>query len=271
MLFISSGLETSILKADATMNLSEFVNKKLFRVADTSLTYRQVNKLSEDNLLNEERKTKNGWRKFSIKELVFMETISEVKKYGLEHKNLKELWECFFKEQSTQSGSKNISEFRDKHIAETAISCVLRQVEMTLTINNSGNVAIFDPISYLFFGSNSHIKIQLNKIVNDLLVKIGQAPLPPEHTLQTLLSKQTTIREKELLKILRNNDYKAIRVKKKNGEISTVHAEKIIDKDAGLSDKDLILHLKNKDFQDLTISKRDGEIVHFKVEETHKL
>lgn len=45
MLLISDNLLIKYLKANDNLKLDEFINKKLFTVADTPLTYRQVNSL----------------------------------------------------------------------------------------------------------------------------------------------------------------------------------------------------------------------------------
>lgn len=277
MLLISENLLIKYLLLNDELKLDEFINKKLFTVADTPLTYRQVNSLDTDKLLTNDREEKQGWRKFSFKELIYVMIVHELKKFGLKHEQLRQLWEAFFKE-PTKIENRQVEEIEiNKGIGEIAIGCVFEQVEITLVIDSEGKVIFYDPVHYALFYSSSipQIQIKLNDIVNDLLVKSKKEPIPVTWSVrQTILDSykhDLSPKEEELLKIIRNVDYSAIRVKKKDGEITLVYAEKIRDGSNGTTTQDLIEMLNTKDFQDISIIKRDGKIVNYKIEETIKL
>ena len=127
----------------------------------------------------------------------------------------------------------------------------------------------------IYPNSKSQIQIRLNDFVNDLLIKSKKEPIPVTwSTRQAILDGyrvELTTKEEELLRIIRNTDYNAIRVKKTDGEITLVYAEKIRDGSNGTTTQDLIEMLNTKDFQDISIIKRDGKIVKYKIEETIKL
>ncbi len=277
MLLISDNLLLKYLKANEQFKLDEFINKKLFTVADTPLTYRQVNSLDTDNLLTKDRAKKQGWRKFSFKELIYLLIVNELKKFGLKHEQLKQLWEAFFKE-LTKRENRQVAEIEiNKGIGEIAIGCVFGQVEIILSIDTEGQIVFYDPIHYALFNPNSksQIQIRLNDFVNNLLVKSKKQPIPVIWSIrQAILDGyrfDLTTKEEELLKIIRNVDYSAIRIKKKDGEITLVYAEKVRDGSNGTTTQDLVEMLNTKDFQDINIVKRDGKIVNYKVEETIKL
>lgn len=277
MLLISDNLLIKYLQANDKLKLDEFINKKLFTVADTPLTYRQVNSLDTDKLLTNDRKEKQGWRKFSFKELIYMLIVNELKKFGLKHEQLKQLWEVFFNE-PTKSEERTVAKIElNKGIGEIAIGCVFGQVEIILSIDKEGQVVFYDPTHYALFyeNSKSQIQIRLNDFVNGLLVKLKKEPIPVTwSTRQAILDGyriELTTKEEELLRIIRNTDYNAIRVKKSDGEITLVYAEKIRDGSNGTTTQDLIEMLNTKDFQDISIIKRDGKIVNYKIEETIKL
>lgn len=275
MLLISENLLIKYLLLNDELKLDEFINKKLFTVADTPLTYRQVNSLDTDNLLTNDRAKKQGWRKFSFKELVYVLIVHELKQFGLKHEQLKSLWECFFKE-PTKSEKRTVAKIElNKGIGEIAIGCIFEQVEITLVLDSRGEVIFYDPIHYLLFSGKPSLQIKLNDIVNELLKKIGKEQIPIKWSVQeeALYGKEyrLTTKEEELLTIIRNRDYSSIRVKKKDGEIALVYAEKIRDGSNGTTTQDLIEMLNTKDFQDISIIKRDGKIVNYKIEETIKL
>jgi len=277
MLHISENLLLKYLEANEKYNLKEFINKKIFTVADTPLSYRQINTMDEDRLLSDERQNKQGWRKFSFKEIIFTDIVYELKKLGLKHEQLRQLWETFFKEPSKEENKDHPKVEVNKEISAIAIGCVFLEVEIILTIDSEGEISFYDPVNYALFQPNSkaYVYITLNHYVNELLAKMDKSTFPATwSTAQAVLDwKRVNLVKKEeaLLQIIRNNDYNTIRVKKKNGEISLIYGEKIGDGNSEFTPQDLIKILDTKDFQDISIVKRDGKIVNYKVEETYKL
>ena len=80
-----------------------------------------------------------------------------------------------------------------------------------------------------------------------------------------------TRKETELIKIIRYKNYSTVRIRKNNGEVSLVYAERYKTNTDNPSEKDLIKVLSSRDFKDMSIVKRDGKIVNYKIEETIKL
>lgn len=260
MIYIGEGIELNYLSASRKYNLEDKINEEIFTVKDTPLSYRQINSLDEDDLLNKTRKNKKGWRKFSLKELVYISILEELKKYGLQHSQLKELSNLFLK--------------RDySYLINLAIGCVLGQIEITIQINSDGKTDIFDPNYYVLLNTNQpHIQLCLNDFVNSVFEKVGRKTFPIEWSIKKSYEwKEVVPKEEELLKILRDKNYTTVTVKKKNGEISVVYAQKAKPETEQLSESELIKLLKAKDFQDISIVKRDGKIVSHTVTETIRL
>lgn len=271
MIIIAGNLICEYLKAKEKYKLDELINIKKFTVTDTSLSYRKVNLLDADNLLDTERKSKSGWRRFSFKELIYFEIIIALKEFGFKQEQLKPLWEAFFKEPPTD---KRQIELVTKEDGEMAIFCVFGAIEMTLIVYSNGNVLFLDPLHLTRLSTEkSEIRISLNEIVNKLNPIIGLDPIPVQHTLQSILFDTfsiTTPKEKDLLGIIRDKDYVSISVKKKDGTIAFVRTEKYIEKNE-ITPTELESILKTKDYLDMNIIKRDGKIVNYKIEETIKL
>lgn len=266
MLLISDNVLTKYSAAEQKYNVQKALNtEKKYKISDTRLSYRQLNDLDSNKLLPDDRENKAGWRKFTYKELVYLELVSELKEFGLKREQFKQLWESFFRDKSKDFDLNN------KHHAETAIGCVLGGIEMTLVIDSKGNVFFSDPIYYAISKySKPHIKISLNEIINQLNPKIGMETAPIVFSNGSLINRLTD-KEKELLKIIRDKDYSSVKVKKRDGDIAIVYAEKSNTGNDGTSPKEIEELLKNKDYMDITIIKRDGKIVNFKLEETIKL
>lgn len=258
MLFIGENLELKYLRIKDKFELGKFLNKKMFTVSDTPLSYRQVNTLDKDKLLTDNRKKKEGWRKFSFLELVYVLIVDELKKFGLNHQQLNQLWEYFI--------GKPI-------IGETAVGCTFTETEIILTVNSKGDVVFYEPSYFLVIKDSFEpfIYIRLNDIVNKLLVKMDKKSLPIRWSIRdAYMERKVSPKEMELVNIVRNKSYDSIRIKKKDGDISIIYAGKKMGKNT-LSEQEVIKLLKEKDYQDVNIIKRDGKIVNYKVEETIKL
>jgi hypothetical protein len=251
-------------EANKKHNLTGFMNRELFRVADTPLSYRQINSLDEDKLLNDNRSDDKGWRRFSFKELVYLKVVNELKQYGFTHEKIRPIWMGFFK---------------SHYISEMAISCVLARVEITLIVDSNGNYSYFDPthlaLSKQAFKDGlptAYVHIDFNKLVNHALVLMREKPYDAlwttsdEYLSSVLLN--ITVKERRMLDIIRNNDYQKIRLIKKDGEVSVVHAER---SNSDATEHDFVKLLRAKDFQTVSVIKRDGKVVSLKVEETTKL
>jgi len=273
MLLITENLQVQAYTIIEKYSLEDMLNRKKYTVSDTPLTYRQVNSLDTDKLLNDKRKDKQEWRKFSLKELIYIGIVVELKKFGFKHEQLKQLWFSFFKKYD-KSLEPNLEPNEGESLY--AIACVFGGVEMSLCFDNDGNIQYIDPVNSVLFTQNSKplIKICLNEIVNKLVKIITKEEIPIVSSIRRLVldHKVTTNskKEDELLNIIRNKFYSSIRVKKKNGEIATVYAEKYNSEgEMGLQELETLINAK--DYQDILLTKRDGKIVNYKIEETFKL
>ena len=124
------------------------LNKKNFKVADIPLSYRQVNVLSAAKLLGADNQNKGRWRKFSFKELVYISLLVELKRFGFDHKQIRNLHDSFFKER----GTTNHSKLFNKNVAETAITCVFAGIEISVLAFSDGVVYMYDPTVFLQAG-----------------------------------------------------------------------------------------------------------------------
>lgn len=261
MLYLTDDIEVDFQEADRKTNfVNNKINNRIFTVKNTHATYRQINLLSEAGLLNDTRIGEKGWRKFSLRELTYITIVMEAKAFGLQHNQLRELYRLFI-------------DPKYSYIANLVIGCVFGHIEVTIEIYPDGKVDIYDPAFYVMLSTNhTCIKLCLNNAVNDVLKQVGLDTFPIKWTVDGAYARMSFIpKEGDLIKIIRDKGYSSVTVKKKDGEISVIHAERTKPENNELTDKDVLRILKEKDFQDINIIKRDGKIVSHTINETIKL
>ncbi len=253
-------LDDNFMSQRGTLKVKQaraLLNKRMFRVADTFLTYRQINFLDADGLLEENRKEKNNWRKFSIKELVYLSLIKELRFYGVANKQLKDLNTIFFSEGRTQRTEENLLS-------------ALRGKKIVLVLKNKCGFFFYNLPNYVIFHQRvkSHININLNEIVFEILDKIGRKGIDYKDELYFMTKRaDATKKEESILNFIRDKGYKSITIKNNKDEEYLVKGEKI----KAVDEKELLKMIKEKKFADINIVKRDGNIVNIKVEEIFKI
>lgn len=251
---------------DAIKLLINNLNEKRFRVASTGLTYRQINSLGSNDLLDDQRKNNKNWRNFSFKELIYLSLTKELRKYGVIDKNLKKLKTIFF--------SKKFS--FDIH---NTLTCAMFGEQIIAVVDNGFNVCFYSAAQFLKFKgrTKSFISINLNEIFGEVLDRLGEYNIQ-YRTEYEKKAKQVIIdaekkgiylsnKEKTILNLIRDDLYKTITVRKSNNQSFIIKGEKIKE----INEEELIGLIKSKDFADITIIKRDGNISNVKVEDSFKI
>jgi hypothetical protein len=237
------------------------LNKKQFRVADSPLSYRSVNEMDSKGLLKDERKNKKGWRSFSLKELIFMTLVKELRSYGLRDIQLKDVSESFFVKPLMYS-------------TDEAILHVLNGAPILVVVNPTGSIMYYTLPNYDAFEAQSvsHIRVNFNEIVMKVWAKLGKERT--DYVTNLLLwgsiinDYDLNEQESELMKIIRQKKYKVITVKKNKKEY-IVDAEKSDQSNATITD--IISMIGSGDFTDVTVQKRDDNIVCVKKTDKFKI
>lgn len=258
-------------ESDLKVKISQQLNNKIYTVKDTSLSYRQVNSLDSDNMLWNERDNEKGWRKFSFKDLVYLYTINECRKYRIENNKLQELKNDFYNQ------DKGTAKFSS---VDHVLLLVLGSIKISLLINSKGN-SYFADINYQTFiddSNESYLYINFNEIVRKVwkLTHKGDDSKFAEYKgwgdllLEYFSTSKLSNKEQEILNILRNNDYSIITIKKKDNDIFNVYGE-VENNTDGISEMELLATMQKKDFTNINITKRDGKIVNYKIEDIYKI
>jgi len=260
MFLFGSSYEHMLTQSDKVHDaVQEFINVKRYRVADTPLTYRQVNSLGSNELLHDERESTSDWRKFSFKELVYLTVIKELRKFGIIDEQLNNLKTAFFSE-------------KEKFGSDLALMAVLGKTKIILVFDEDSKIAFYTIPEFNLFEKQSaaFININFNEVVIKVLVKIGKERIDYKDELGLIydLSKNNlNKKEEQILKLIRDKNYKTIIVRKNGDKSFIIKGEKA----EIINEKELIKMIREKDFADISIIKRDGNIVNTKVEDNFKI
>lgn len=268
MMLISESLllDFYLKQNEETNNFKEFVNKKQFTVKNTSLSHRQVNSLDSDGMLNTNRDDESKWRKFSFKDIVYLLTIKECRKYGLKNSQIKELRKDFYKTKGT----------REYSAVDQLLIMVLGKIKISICILSNGEINFVDNnnVGFLDRYNKSYLYINFNEIVR----QVWNSTFPnkkdnfPKYISISDIIDEDLLRiaknENKILGLLRNEDYTKIIIRKGKKEYIVSAESENKDK---ITEEELLKRFKSKDFSDIEVKRRDGKVVSFKQEEIFKV
>jgi len=146
------------IQLNVSKNEEKALNEKKYRVADTDLTYRQINSLGANEIIKDKRGKKTGWRKFSYKDLVFISIIKELRSFGFIDEKLENLRDLFFKKSE------------ELH-SDLAIITAYSGTKTTLIVSWGNNGFEYQFIGFEIKrnkGGRSFIAVNINTIIKDL-------------------------------------------------------------------------------------------------------
>ncbi len=81
--------EFAVSKEGVLKDVKDALHLPRYTVSNTNQSYRTINNWDENKILFENTERGNGWRKFSIVEIVWIEIIKELRKFGLSLSSIK--------------------------------------------------------------------------------------------------------------------------------------------------------------------------------------
>ena len=267
MLVCSDGQLLKIRDVQETLPVLEMLDKKKYRVGDAPLSYRQINELGNDELIRDERENERGWRKFSLKELLYFMVTVELKKLGVENARLRSLGKLFF-EKNGKKGSRNS--------ADDAICLAFGNVQVALMFDTRGGVGFYAQPFWESMGEHelSYVHVNLNRVISELLKRLGH---DFDLSYKTMLDRfaeeaeknnELTDKERELVNIVREGGCERIEFTMKDGKANVIRLTKV--KRSEFSPGDLARMLDEKRYAKVTIQMEDGRVVVHEIEEKRK-
>lgn len=265
-----------------------FIYTKRYRVADTGLTYRQINNLGEKGIFKDNRSDRKQWHEFSIHDLLFFKLLEKCRMFGLNNEQVKDLSDCFYnKETKDKEDLLETSNWTNSDLAIRAtisgikISLLIFPSEYTPEPSKKTFVAHFVNIDHQAFLDrfvHSYFYIDFNSVLREVLNKIlvnNTRDLVPESNdwLKRMVDNANLLSAKEwkMLDIIKKQEYTKITIKKdKNNEVLNVYGEGINEM-SNLSKKEVIDLIYNRDYQNIRIQVRGNSVVDCQLQEVYKL
>lgn len=239
--------------SETMQRLVETLNEKKYRISDTDETYRIINHWAELALIEDNKNSRGqGWRHFSLVDLVWLQIVRELRRFGFPLEKIR-----------------IVREFMFPRIPKTGL--YVPEFEFYLCSALSENqvyAAVFDNGSAeLALQSELNISQQIfeEQLSSCLLISLSQViqhvPVPALQKLRTKHSLGISLNEQELelLWTIQQGTFENIKVRMKNGKIKLIEAEESIDIKERIIDI-----LKKGNYQDISVRQEGGKVVSVK-------
>ncbi len=242
------------------MFFCKFLENKEFSVGSTVLTYREASYINK-NLLDDVRVNKSEWRKFSLKEIIYLTIIKDLRKFGTRDKQLINIKKAFFDKEN-------------EVFSNIAILLTFQKMRIDIIIDEDFNVFFVDTVdNYSMFRKRFKMNINLNfnEYVMDVWEKFSKERVAYRDALDVLGDFIPNEEDKKMLDLINKEGYEEFYCKKKgkNGErkqiITGVKRDKI--------DQGSLIKLVNQKFTTIKTFKENqgGESVSVEIKKTHKI
>jgi|GEM_PF-1692149 len=253
LITVKNGQAIASMGSRYLTELDKRLNVRKFRVADTSLSYRQINHLDQTDVLEKSRTDTKGWRKFSYKELVYLGVIKELRKYGVKDEQLLNFRRLFFYKRGQYA-----------HLTNLALGITLMGLKMHLVFDGENRPTFYDDPAFHLDKSKkrkSFISININEVLGEISERIGENRNSDYIDFSSMLidaigKKLLTDKEKKLMEIIRSADYRKVEIMKHDGEKYVIKAGRIRD----LNDSEILSLVKEGSHHDIMIKTRDNKI-----------
>lgn len=257
-------MDLNLRTEDANLLLTQLREPRYFvksvRLIDPDITYRRINLWERNGLFAPHRETeKTGWRRFSFSEVIWLLTISDLRRVGMPTPIIRHSLSWLAR---TPMGVTWL---------ETLLVTTIRGMKNVLIIGVNGQTTI--PLND--YGILSKIRSDTSKgpmvccpfydYVRKVLTLSGAKLDFTESQKRRFLSQK----EKRILEIIDNDQYEHIEIVKRNGESKTIKA--LTRRKGDFTVKDVILQLQARDYQTVEISVRGDRIVTLNATDIHKL
>jgi len=249
MICKGDGFAIALAEYEGSEIAKKFLNEKRYFLKATNTSYRIINHYTKIGLVNDNRKKQTKWRKLSVIDLIWIQIISQLRKFGLSLDKIKATKQSLFY---------SLAKPRTKTPQlELYISyCLLRQpcllvvfkdgfCELALLEEYKQTIDLFSPL-------DSHIIINLNSIIQNIFSKKDLSPI---YNISVELNNQ----ELNLLLLIRNGNYQNIKIKFKDKKINLLE----LTKDKKI-EKRIIDILKESKYQNIQITTANGKIIKLK-------
>ena len=212
--------KSNLLKAedlDDYPKLSAFLNVKELSVSFTGQTYRIINHWENAGLLDDNRESENGWRKYSPSEIIWIKIIYQLREFGFSIDKIKEVKKYVI-------GTQKQGDLPRLH--DLLIGLLFNDYNISLIVYPDGisDLVTLEKYEEEFSGSKfkNHIRINLFEIVCDLFSNIEfEDKINPSQD-------ELNDEEIKLLFQLRTGNFESITINLEGKKIKQIHKTEIV-------------------------------------------
>ena len=238
------------------LKVIEQINQQTYTIGEEKLSSRVLNHWYQAGIITDDRPNNKGWKKFSFSEIVWMQIVIKLRKFGLDLKRIKAVKQQIDIYNTHKSKSK--CPLLDFYI----LVAITSDIPIKFIVFESGQAEIvkqtdIDFANQLEFITEDFITIDINKLLDKIITK--------KSIKADYFNYNKTEIEKEIFHSLYIDEDKSITIKLNNGKEFLVNKEKV------LSSKKEMESLLNKlaYAQGATIKK--GNKKYYKLEEQTKI
>lgn len=234
----------AFLESEFYKKFIKAIRSKRSTISQQDVSYRVISYWDTQGLIECERDSEKGWRKFNLVETLWLQVIQELRKFGLTTNTISIAKTYFFE---TNNNSDAVP-YLDFYLA----SAMALNRPVCLIVFPSGACELFDHTEYKDALALQLLDIHLNLSLNDLLQKIS-VKAHPSYPLERELSKELS----KVVDILNSSNYETATIRKKGNVIDRVELAHKPENDARIHEM-----LNQKEDQDIVVKKRRGKIIH---------
>lgn len=238
----------------------EFVNQPRYTVRDTGATYRIINHWASQGLLPERReKDSAGWRKLSIKDLLWLEIVKELREFGFPIEKIKKTFDCLISE--------------DRRHLEVALGLAIRKEPVAVFVlvfdDGTADIGTEHCIDFTdhIFGYQTFLRINVNAVLKRIFPQTETVCAAWRRIPDTLQPRGEILNEgeKSLLDSVRDKKNHEVRANLKEGKVTDIESTKKIDK------PNVFETLKDMNYGEVTIQVENGKPVYGRVKRKKKV
>lgn len=257
-----------VLKENPT--LLSIIRERKYKIADTGMTYRQLNVLDGVGLIDESRKSEKEWRTFNLNDILYLHLIRNLKGFGTRNDRIGYIQKLFYSKRLNLRGSGPKDTISISFSEIGLIGLLLQQVPIGILVFSDGDAVITDKPDiffldgYLDIKERSYLFIMLyetfrNEVVKFLEKENIQNKYDLEKYQDLYVAYPISPRDRKLLEFVKNNTYSKIVIEKKENGKFIIKGESI-SRNAKITPEDLMSMIYDKKYGDIRIHKENKGI-----------
>lgn len=235
------------------------LSERKYSAKQTNITYRVINHWAEQGLISSYRNSDSaaGWRKLCLFDLIWINVLVELRKYGMSISMLRNTFESVFNHQSISS----------LHIPvfEIGVCLCIQKTPVSLIVFSDGAAEVIRDsdldltLSMGLISPKSYVLINLNECCQQILSGAGKATRLPKFQLSNT--------EIDVLSALQTKELASLEILFKDGRPHSFN-QKILNRDSKVTSiEDL---LRAIEFGEVRVKKENGKIVFFESNQKQK-